>query len=170
MTLQDIFDGVGSNPTFAIMYFVLVPLLAVLFGWISKGEELQSPWRYIYSGLVYATVIPGIFAATLCIYTFLFSRTNFLNVNVIVYFLPIISMLTTLFIIQRQIDVDEIPGLGKLSGFVMTISAVMVCMFILDRTRTPTFVSGDVSVVPFRFEEGLQIVKGGDARNYRLVI
>lgn len=140
MTLQDIFDNIGENPTFIIVYFIAIPLLTALFAWISHGESDRSPWKYIFSGSVYLSAVPGIFAATVSVYTFLFVGTSFLKVNVLVYFLPIISMLATFLILQKVVNLDEIPGFGKLSGLLMTITAVILVMFFLDRTRIIAFV------------------------------
>lgn len=140
MTLQDIFDNIASNPTYTIAYFIGIPLLTALFAWIGHGETNKSPWKYIYSGLIYLSAVPGIFAATVSVYVFLFVGKSFLDVNVLVYFLPIISMLVTFMILQKVLNLDEIPGFGKLSGLLMTITAIILVMFILDRTRIIAFV------------------------------
>jgi hypothetical protein len=140
MTLQDLFDNIADNPTFIIIYFIAIPLLTALFAWIGHGEANRSPWKYIYSTLIYLSSVPGIFAITVSVYTFLFVRTSFLNVNVLVYFLPVISMVATFMILKRVVNLDEIPGFGKLSGLLMTIFAIILVMFILDRTRIIAFV------------------------------
>ncbi|MGK0389942.1 MAG: hypothetical protein ACI94Y_002687 [Maribacter sp.] len=140
MTLQDIFDSIADNPTFIIIYFIAIPLLTALFAWIGYGEANRSPWKYIYSTLIYLSSVPGIFAITVSVFTFLFVRTSFLNVNVLVYFLPVISMVATFMILKRVVNLDDIPGFGKLSGLLMTIFAIILVMFILDRTRIIAFV------------------------------
>lgn len=140
MTLQDIFDNIAENPTFVIVYFIAIPILTALFAWIGHGEANKSPWKYIYSALIYLSAVPGIFAVTISIYTFLFARVSFLDVNVLVYFLPVISMLATFMILTKVVNLDEIPGFGKLSGLLMTIAAIILVMFILDRTRIIAFV------------------------------
>ena len=142
MTLQNIFDSIdkGGNSNYIIAYFIAIPLLTALFSWIGHGEADRSPWKYIYSGLIYLSAVPGIFAATVSVYTFLFLRISFLDVNVLVYFLPIISMLATFVILKKVVNLDEIPGFGKLSGLLMTITAVIFVMFFLDRSHIIVFV------------------------------
>lgn len=133
MTLNDVFTQIGEEPTSTAIYFVAIPVAAALFAWIGKGDAEKSPWKYIYSALIYLTSVPGIIALTLCAYTFLFDRKSFLDVEILAYFAPVISMLATLLIIQRVTDLDKIPGIGKLSGLLMTIMVLISIMYFLDR-------------------------------------
>ncbi len=135
MTLQEIFDYIRDHQLIAILFFLAVPLIALVTTWIGKGEGTKTPYNYVYSVLMYLAAVPGIFAVTLCVYTFLFERANFLEVNVLVYFMPIISMIVTMMILRASIDLEDVPGSGKLSGFLMTIFVVILIMYILDRTR-----------------------------------
>jgi hypothetical protein len=114
---------------------IAVPLtafLALLFG---KGEGHLSPWKYLYSFLVYLTCIPGIFAITLSVYLFLFERRSIMETNIYTQILPVISMVLTLILIRRNVSLDDVPGFGKLSGLIMIITAVVVLFWILDRMR-----------------------------------
>ncbi len=141
MTLQEIFDSIAQEPTYAIIFLLSIPLITGLFAWIADGEHDKSPWKYIFSVLVYLAAIPGIFALTLCIYNFLFLRASFLQVNILVYFLPIVTMFITIYILHRVVHLENIPGFGKLSGLITMIAVIITAMFILDRTHIIAFVS-----------------------------
>lgn len=135
MTLGDFFRICSENPSILLFYMIAVPLTALLAWIFGKGEGHVSPWKYMYSFLVYLTCIPGIFAITLSIYMFLFERRSILETNVFTQIVPVISMIVTLVLIRRNVSLDDVPGFGKLSGLIMIISAVIVLLWILDRMR-----------------------------------
>ena len=74
MTLQEFFDACAQQPAIPIFFFTALPLTAFLAGVFGKGEGHISPWKYLYTGLIYLAFIPGIFSITLSIYLFLFER------------------------------------------------------------------------------------------------
>ncbi len=135
MTLQELFDLLGRNPAYVIFFFVMLPFTALLSGWIAKGEGHLSPWKYLYATLIYLACVPGIFAVTLSIYFFLFERRSILDTNVYTQLLPVISMVLTLFIVRKNVNMDNVPGFDKLSGLIMMISATLAVMWFVDRTR-----------------------------------
>ena len=74
MTLGQFFEAVSQQPSIVLFYFFALPFtafLAIVFG---SGEGHVSPWKYLYTVLVYFACIPGIFALTLNAYMFLFER------------------------------------------------------------------------------------------------
>ncbi len=145
MTLRDFFSLIGANPSYIIFYFAIIPFAALLAGLLSKGEGHLSPWRFLYSILIYAVCIPGIFAVTLSIYYFLFEKRSILDTDVYIQLLPIVSMVLTLLIIKRNVDFDYIPGFDKLSGLMTMIAATLAIMWFVDRTHI-------VAITYLRFE------------------
>lgn len=142
MTLREFFDYLSAHPLAIVGFFLLVPLIALLAGWMGRGEGHLSPWKYLYAFLVYAVCIPGIFSVALSVYLFLFERGgSILDSNLLVSFVPAISMLLTLGIIRQNVTFESIPGFGKLSNLMMTIGAVFGLMYLLDRTHLIAFVS-----------------------------
>ena len=135
MTLQELFDLIGNNPTWIIVYFALIPFTALLAGFMGKGEGNLTPWRQLYSVLIYMVCIPGIFAITLSIYFFLFERRSIMDTDVYNQIIPVVSMLATLLLIRNNANMDRIPGFGKVSGLMMVIFATLALMWGLDRTR-----------------------------------
>lgn len=140
MTLRELFDYLGTNPSILLAYFLFLPFTALIAGWMAKGEGHLSPWKYLYSVLVFAAAIPGIFALAFSIYLFLFERGSLMNADVLVQILPMISMALTLGIMSRNVSFEAIPGFDRLSSLFTAILAVFGLMWLLDRTRIFAFV------------------------------
>ncbi len=135
MTLRELFDLLASQPSLIIAFFLLIPFTALLAGWFGKNEGHISPWKYLYAVLIYLVCVPGIFAVTLNLYLFLFENQPILNTDIYTQILPIVSMIATLLIIRNNVDLDRIPGFGKLSGLMMMIFVVLILMWVVDSTR-----------------------------------
>lgn len=142
MTLRELFDYLSNNPAVVLAFFIGIPFTALLAGLMGKGEGHVSPWKYLYATLVYLVCVPGIFAAALAVYLFLFERGgSILNVNLLTQVLPIASMILTLAIIRRNVSFELIPGFGKLSGLMMMIASTFVLMYFLDRLHLVAWVN-----------------------------
>jgi hypothetical protein len=139
MTLQQFFDQLGQNPDNLLLFFGALPLTAFLVGLFAPNEGHLSPWKYIYSGLVYLSCIPGVFAVALNVYLFLFERRSIFDFDIYTQILPFFAMLLTLWLIRRSLPFEYIPGFQKLSGLVMMIFATLAVMWIVDRTRIMVF-------------------------------
>ena len=148
MTLGEFFDYLSANPLAIIGYFLLIPLIALLAGWMGRGEGHVSPWNYLYTALVYAVCIPGIFSIALSIYLFLFERGgSILNTNILTQVVPVISLVLSLGIIQKNVRFEQIPGFGKLSNLMLLIGTLFVLMYLLDRTHLIAFVRVPVHIL-----------------------
>lgn len=135
MTLKEFFDLLATNPEILIFFFIACPLTALLAWLLGKGEGHISPWKYLYTYLIYVVCIPGIFAVTLNIYLFLFERQSVFDADIWTQILPIFSMIATLLLIRKNVSFDQIPGFGKLSGLLLIIAAILVIMWFVDRTH-----------------------------------
>ena len=144
MTLRQLFDLLANNPSILIFFFVACPLTALLSAWLGRGEGHLTPWKYLYSVLVYLICVPGIFSITLNIYLFLFERQSIFDTDIWTQVLPIVSMVATLLLIRNNVSFSQVPGFGKLHGLMIIITVVLVLMFLLDRTHI--FV---ITIVPF---------------------
>ena len=159
MTLQDFFIWVQSSPTYTLAYFIAIPAIALLAGIFAKEEGHLSPWKYLYSFLIYLVCIPGIFAVTLNIYFFFWERRSVMNAELLLQVLPILSMILTLFIIKRNVNLDFVPGFDKLSGFMMIIGILLTMMWILDRTHFFVFASMPFSTVLIILIGGILVIR-----------
>ena len=135
MTLGDFFEICSNNPAILIFYVIAVPLTALLALIFGKGQAEMSPWKYLYTALVYLAAVPGIFSVTLNIYLFLFDQQSVMDTNIYTQILPILSMILTLYLIKKNISLDDVPGFDKLSGLLIVIIVILGIMWILDRTR-----------------------------------
>jgi ABC-type transport system involved in cytochrome c biogenesis permease subunit len=114
---------VGGQPALLVGLFVGLPVIAWLVGLMHpRGRGGGSPWKYVYSVLVYVACISGIFAATITAYTLFFSRGDLMEVNVLVYLLPVASMVATLVFVSKSVDFEEVPGFDRLSGLMVMIA------------------------------------------------
>lgn len=151
MTLSQLFAAISENPWPVTLYFLLLPIVTWLIGLISTGSRNVKLWSYVYAVLVYAICIPGVFAVTLNIYLFLFERQSIWQANVILQFLPVISMVLSLILIKSKIPFSLIPGFGKISGFLTLITALIGVMWFLDRIRLVAFTYVPFSVILIGF-------------------
>ena len=142
MTLREFFDYLSQNPAVVMAFFLGIPFTALLAGLLGKGEGHLTPWKYLYSTLIYLVCVPGIFAAALAVYLFLFQPGgDILNVNLLTQVLPIASMILTLAIIRRNTSFADIPGFDKLSSLMLMIASVFVLMYFLDRLHLVAWVN-----------------------------
>lgn len=146
MTLGEFFDLLAGNPAYIIFFFSIIPFSALLAGILGKGEGHISPWKYLYSALLYFSCVPGIFAVTLSVYFFLFERRSIMETDVYTQILPVASMLLTIFIIRKNVDLENVPGFDKLSGLIMIITAALGIMWFVDKTRIWV-----LTYVPFQY-------------------
>jgi hypothetical protein len=151
MTLSQLFQSISENPWPITIYFLALPLIAWLVGNAAHGSTDVKFWSYIYAILVYAVCIPGVFAATVNIYLFLFERQSVWQANIILQFLPVISMGITLMLIKSKIPFSLIPGFGKISGFLTLIAALIGVMWFFDRIHLVAFTYVPFSVILIGF-------------------
>lgn len=144
MTLQELFNLLSDNPLIILFYFIAVPLTALLTGIFGKDQGHESPWSYVYCSLIYLASVPGIFSITLSVYFFLFERHGIMDANIYTQILPIISMIITLIIIRKNVDLEQIPGFDRITGLIIIIACLLTAMWILDRTHVWV-----ITVMPF---------------------
>jgi hypothetical protein len=161
MTLRELFEYIGQNPNYVIFYFALIPFAALLGSFLDGDRGHTSPWKYIYSALIYLVCIPGLFVLTLNVYLFLFEKGSVMNFDLILQLLPIISMILTLLVIRNNMDMKLIPGFHKLSGLMMLITAVLGLMWIIDRTHIIAFVQLRFEIVILIFVVLLLLMRFG---------
>ena len=145
MTLKQFFELLAMNPEVLIFFFLACPLTALLASWLGRGEGHLTPWKYMYSALVYLICIPGIFAVTLNVYLFLFERQSIFDADLWTQILPIFSMIATLMLIKKNVSYDDVPGFGKIHGLMLMIAAIILFMWMIDRTHIIA-----ITIIPFQ--------------------
>jgi len=151
MTLSQFFAAISANPWPSVVYFLILPFTAWVVGMAADGSRDLKFWSIIYAILVYAVCIPGIFAVTLNIYLFLFERQSIWQANIVLQYLPVVSMAITLMLIKSKIPFSIIPGFGKISGFLTLIAALIGIMWFFDRIHLVAFTYVPFSVILIGF-------------------
>ena len=116
-------------------------------GWwgVSTGVDGgATPWKHLYAIFVYLACVPGLFAAVVTAYSLFLISTNLLEVNALVYLLPIVSMVVTLVLVRQNVDLDEVPGFHRLSGLMTLIGVSFIVALAIARTRVWLFFGGSV--------------------------
>ncbi len=145
MTLQELFDHAGQYAEIVMIAFAVPPGLALLL-WLFRRHSTspRAPLSYAYSLLIYATCVPGVFAAVLTAYALFFTRSSLLEVSLLVYLLPMASMVVTLLLLARSVRFDDIPGFDHLSGLIILIGLSFLVVLIISKTRIWLFFGGSI--------------------------
>ena len=135
MTVGEFLNAFDQQIELPIFYFSAVPLSAFLALLLHQGRAKQAPWKYFFTGLVYMTIIPGVFAALTNIYLLIFDSGDILGFNLYTQILPLVSMVISLWLIRKSISFDDIPGFDKIIGLIWIVAIAFVLLYVLDRTH-----------------------------------
>ena len=136
MTLRDLTQAAGNHPVPVVSGLVALPVLAWVLGVCHRsGEGRNAPWKFAYSALVYLACIPGTFAATLTAYAMFFRNESLLDANLLIYFLPIFSMVTTLVLVSKRVEFKDVPGFDRLSGLMVLMACSFGVALAIHKTR-----------------------------------
>ena len=145
MTTRDLIQWAGQHSMLLLLVFIAPPLIAWLAGRLHGKEQGKlPPWKYLYSVLVYLVCVPGMFASVITAYSLFFSRENLLDANLLVYFLPIASMIATLVLIRKNVSFDDVPGFDRLSGLMVMVGCSFVIALVIQKTRIVVFFGGSI--------------------------
>lgn len=135
MSIEELIHLVEGSNTYVTAYLIAIPLLSYLASLIYKPHPSNNVLDYFFTILIYLIAIPGMFAFCLVSYSLLFIHANMLKVDFVIYFLPLISMGVTFYLISRATDFVRLPGFKKLSGLMLLLLMVMTILFFLYRLR-----------------------------------
>jgi hypothetical protein len=136
MSTREFIVMMGRHWLVLLAMFLSPPVAAWLCGLAhEKGCGGNTPWKYVYSGLVYLACVPGTFAGVMTAYTLFFTRENLMDVNPLVYFLPIISMVVTLVLIRKNVSFDLVPGFDRLEGLMVMIACSFALALAIQKTN-----------------------------------
>jgi hypothetical protein len=145
MSTREFIGMAGQHWLVLLAVFLAPPLAAWLCGVAhGRGNGGNAPWKYCYSVLVYLTCVPGTFAAVITAYTLFFTRENLMDVNPLVYFLPIASMVVTLVLIHKNVAFQLVPGFDRLEGLMVMIACSFVLALAIQKTRIWLFFGGSI--------------------------
>jgi hypothetical protein len=136
MTGRELVALAGSQPVLLVVLCAAPALLALLLRFVhARGDGGRAPWKFVYSVLVYVACVPGTGAAVLTAYTLFFSGENLLDLNLLVYLLPIAGMAAALLVISRNVPFDAIPGFDRLSGLMVMLAMAFILALAVAKTR-----------------------------------
>jgi len=145
MTTHDFIRQADQHPIVLAAAMIVPPVVAWAAGRLQKpGSAGAGLWKYLYAVLVYLVCVPGMFAGVLTAYTLFFSRENLLDVSLLVYFLPIVSMIATLALIRKSISFDEVPGFDRLSGLMVMVGCSFAIALAIQKTNIWIFFGGSL--------------------------
>ena len=145
MTARDLSDRADQHPVALAIALAAPPLFSLVVGrFHNRGQGGANPWNYVYAVLVYLACVPGMFAGVLTAYTLFFSRENLLDANLLVYFLPIVSMIVTLVLIRKNVAFDEVPGFDRLSGLMVMVACSFAIALAIQKTKIWILFGGSI--------------------------
>lgn len=135
MTLREAMTWVGTHTWLLAAWVVIPPIVVWLMRHLhGRGGGVKAPWRYLYAVVVYLVCVPGMLAAVVTAYMLFFTRENLLDVNLLVYILPIVSMVVTLLIMRASVPFDAVPGFDRLSGLMVMIAVSFGIALAIQKT------------------------------------
>jgi len=134
MSVQQFFDYLSQHSLVIVLYFVVIFILALGLSLKHKNSPSTLTAK-ILSTLIFLVSVPGIMATILVFYSLFFIRQNLLEVNIILYFLPIISMTVTLFFISKNVSLNTLPGFDRLSGLMTVLVLTGMALLMLYKLR-----------------------------------
>jgi len=148
MTIYNLINLANGHLAALVLFFVVPPVIAWICGAVhGRGNGGNAPWKYVYSVLVYLVCIPGLLACVLTGYQLFFQRADLLNVNIAVYFLPILSMIVTLIFIHKTVNFENVPGFDRISGLMVMIGCSFVFALAIDKTRLWVMFHGSIAML-----------------------
>jgi hypothetical protein len=145
VTTRELAQLANQHPLVLIALFVSLPLAAWVCGRMhGRGGGGNAPWKYGYSILVYLACVPGLFAGVLTGYALFFTRENLMDVSLVVYLAPIVSMIVTLILIGKNVEFEKVPGFDRLSGLLVMMGGSFAIALAIEKTRIFLFFGGSI--------------------------
>ena len=168
MTIQELLQHAGRYPWTLFGVFVCVPAATWVVGRLhGRAQGGTTPWKYVYATLVYVSCVPGLFAAVATAYMLFFTAANLLEVNALVYLLPVVSMVATLVFLGQNVDLDAVPGFHRLSGLMTLIVVSFAVALAISKTRLWIFFGGSIFLLFAIAAVAFVFMKWGTRRLFR---
>ena len=140
MTLRELLAAIDAVRIPILIGFGAVVVLTALVGVVhGRGRGERAPWRYLYTLLVYAACVPGMFAAVLVVYALFFTSENLLDLDFAIYLAPLVTMVLTLGLMRRNVSFDSVPGFNRLTGLMTMLAVAFAIALVLRSLRVWLF-------------------------------
>jgi hypothetical protein len=136
LTINELIKIASRYPEWVTAYFILPPLIAWLITLLIRStDSINGLTKIIFSSIIYAVSIPGLLSILLVGYSLFIGGQSLLQVNFLIYFLPVISMVFSILLIKRKVDLDILPGFDRLSGLMSIMLITFIIIIIIYKTR-----------------------------------
>ena len=134
MTVNELMTWLEQYESFGVIWFVALPCLTYLLGRLVKALSPRGG-RYLLAGAIYLAVLPGICMTVMLLYMIFFVRLNLLQeMNLVFHFLPVISMIATLWAAARLEPFALIPGFNRLQGLIWLVGLGFAGLLFVHKT------------------------------------
>lgn len=159
MTLQEIINTISLHPNQILSYYAVLVGISIILALYINRENFKSPYTYIYSAIVYAVSIPAMLSTILIIYGLFFRHTDFLQVDVISYFLPIVVLIFILILVNKTVGLVQVPGFKRISGLFVIILLSFLITYFIQKTFIGIFFIGSFKTLLVLFLVVLVLLK-----------
>lgn len=135
MTVGELFDLLRNNPNYIIGGAAAVMVVLCLLYLVPSRKRYQSPWKFIYTLILYTATVPAIFVVTLFLYYFLFERSQMVSFDFLLHGIPLLLMVVTYAIVKNQVKIAYIPGFGRLTSIITLVALVLIFLWFFDRVH-----------------------------------
>jgi hypothetical protein len=139
LTMKELVRQALPYRTYVLYWVLALPAVTFLLGHLLRPLSRRlSGWFLTLAILV--AIVPGLMSGLTVGYLFLFTATNMVSeMDLVIHFGPIASMLATLVAATRVLPVREIPGLDRIGGMFLFGAVVSGILFALSRSRFATY-------------------------------
>ncbi len=142
MTVQEIVAALTKDRIALLFLFMMLPLVAMLLQKAAPNKGNKAPYNYIYSIIVFAACIPGVISIIIWLDTILFDQKGLWQLDVFVFYLPVLVMLSCMFIIKKATTFSELPWFGELYELLVLIAVSFGCIVVAIEKNLLTFSTG----------------------------
>ena len=135
----------SQNPTPVLAWLFALPLATLLLGPLFKKASPRSAALFA-TVPTHLAVLQGVSLLLVLAYSTLILRKSLLALNVVVYYLPLVSSAATLAFSSKAASFAEQPGFNRLWDLSAMAGVAFALLFILDRMN---FFAGVAVIVPF---------------------
>ena len=173
MSIEELISLLSQNKLYVGTFLICLPMLTLILSSMhSKYMGKQPPWKYFYSVVIYLACIPGIFSLVITVYSLIFLHVNLLTLDINVYFLPLVSMALTLYIVRKSVTFDKIPGFDKIYGLMILLALTLIIVIVLEKLRVFVLFRGSIFLlfiavvaVFFMLKYSMKLIFGSKKRN-----
>ncbi len=138
MTIAELFLWLNAHPLWVVGGLAVPPL--VLF-FLSQIDPPNKTIYWLASLALHSVALPGIAIAALTAWRVVVSRIDLQTINVLTEIGPVVSAGISFAIVQRTLGLANLPGMGRLTGFVVTVVMALGLAFVLQRVWFGVFLT-----------------------------